>query len=237
MADPVIAEHSQRFFKTAPGQYGHGDIFLGIRVPALRTLVKDCAALPRRDVLTLLRSAFHEERLFALLILVKQFTAADAPRQEAIYTLYLDNTRYINNWDLVDLSAPNIVGAYLADKDKQPLYTLAASDSLWERRIAILATFAFIRQKQFADALAIARLLRDDNEDLLHKAVGWMLREIGKRDLAAEKKFLDKHAPKMPRTMLRYAIEKFPDPDRLAYLAARRHSESSCCKAERRGMK
>ena len=221
MADPVIAEHSQRFFKTAPGQYGHGDIFLGIRVPALRALVKHHADLPRRDVLRLLRSAFHEERLFALLILVKQFTAADAPHQEAICTLYLDNTRYINNWDLVDLSAPNIVGAYLADKDKQPLYALAASDSLWERRIAMLATFHFIRQKQFADALAIARLLRDDKEDLIHKAVGWMLREIGKRNLDAEKEFLNKHAPKMPRTMLRYAIEKFPDPDRKACLAAR----------------
>jgi 3-methyladenine DNA glycosylase AlkD len=217
-ADAAIAEHAQRFFKTAPGQYGHGDIFLGLRVPTLRALVKEFAELPRREILTLLRSAYHEERLFALMLLVRQFDRGDETVRKAIYSQYLKNTRCINNWDLVDLSAPNIVGAYLLDKDRRILYTLAASPVLWERRIAMLATFAFIRKNDFDDALAIARLLLGDREDLMHKAAGWMLREIGKRDLTAETAFLDEHAADMPRTMLRYAIEKFPDPLRRRYM-------------------
>lgn len=218
MADAAIAEHSQRFFKTAPGQYGQGDTFLGIRMPALRSLVREYEDMSRREVVILLRSAYHEERLFALLIWVRQFTRGDAAQREAIYSLYLKNTRTINSWDLVDLSAPNIVGAHLLDKDKRILYTLAASPVLWERRIAILATLHFIRQDEFDDALAIAELLRDDRKDLMHKAVGWMLREIGKRDLKTEIAFLDRHAAKMPRTMLRYAIEKFPAPRRQHYM-------------------
>ena len=217
-ADAAVAEHAQRYFKTAEGQYGFGDRFLGIRVPVLRSLVGRYAALSDRGVLTLLCSPYHEERLFALLVMVKQFACADAAQQQAIFTRYLDHTRYINNWDLVDASAPNIVGAYLYPRSRRPLYILAASPVLWERRIAMLATFYFIRHNDFDDALAVARRLRDDREDLIHKAVGWMLREIGKRDAAAERAFLDEHAACMPRTMLRYAIEKFPEPMRRRYL-------------------
>lgn len=218
LGDPVDAEHLQRFFKTGKGQYGEGDRFLGIRVPTLRAQVKEHPAIPLPQLRKLLRSDWHEERLFALLAMVRHFERSNEDGRAAVYAMYLKNTRYINNWDLVDLSAPNIIGAYLADKDKSPLYVLAASESLWERRIAMLATFAFIRQKQFDHALKIARILRDDTHDLIHKAVGWMLREIGKRDLAAEKKFLDSHAARMPRTMLRYAIEKFSAPQRRLYM-------------------
>ncbi len=218
MADPAIAERSQRYFKTAKGQYGYGDRFLGIRVPALRSQMGPYAQLPRPHILKLLRSAYHEERLFALLLLVRQFERGDDPEKQAIYTLYLEQIHRINNWDLVDLSAPNIVGAFLLDRDKQPLYDLAAALILWPRRIAVLATLTFIRNNRFDDALAIARRLLHDPEDLIHKAVGWILREIGKRRLAVEKAFLDAHADQMPRTMLRYAIEKFPADQRQRYL-------------------
>lgn len=216
--NPAFADHAQRFFKTAPGQYGHGDTFLGIRVPTVRAMVKDYAGLRLTEVVKLLRSSYHEERLFALLVLIRQFDRADPAGREEIYTLYLKHTRSINNWDLVDVSAPNIVGTYLLDKDRHILYTLAASPVLWERRIAMLATFAFIRKNEIDDALAIARLLRDDLEELIHKAVGWMLREVGKRNLNALTMFLDQHAADLPRTMLRYAIEKLPNPKRLHYM-------------------
>ncbi len=218
LADPDIAAHSQRFFKTGTGQYGAGDKFLGIRVPVLRRHVREFQNTPLPQVLRLLRSPFHEERLFALLLMVRQFARGDAASQHAIYTAYLDNTAYINNWDLVDSSAHQIVGAYLAKRSRKPLDRLARSTLIWERRIAIMATLHFIKDHQFSDALRIATMLVHDEEDLVHKAVGWMLREIGKRDRAAERAFLKLHYQTMPRTMLRYAMERFPEAERQRYL-------------------
>ena len=218
LADPEIAQHSQRFFKTGVGEYAEGDQFLGIRVPVLRQQVTQYQDLANEAVVSLLKSQFHEERLFALLLWVKKFQKAADAEQAILYNLYLGNTEYINNWDLVDSSAYQIVGAFLADKDRQPVYQLAQSHGLWDRRIAMIATFHWIRHHDFEDALAIAKLLKDDAEDLMHKAVGWMLREIGKRDAETEKAFLKMHYPYMPRTMLRYAIEKFPEPERQQYL-------------------
>jgi 3-methyladenine DNA glycosylase AlkD len=218
MGDKEDAKFLQGFFKTGPGQYGEGDIFLGIRVPAVRTLAKEYKDLPSETVLSLLKSPYHEVRLFALIWLVNAFAKSDEATQKKIYGLYLANTAYINNWDLVDLSAPKIVGAYLSDKSRKPLYQLAKSKSLWERRIAVLATFWFIRDKQFEDALKIAEILLTDKEDLIHKAVGWMLREIGKRDIKSVEPFLQKHCRTMPRTMLRYAIERFTPAKRRMYL-------------------
>lgn len=218
LADPHIAEQSQRFFKTCPGQYGEGDRFLGIRVPVLREQAKKFKDAPLGEVQSLLKSAYHEERLCALLLLVQKFSQGNPVNQKSVYELYLKNTRYINNWDLVDLSAYWIVGAWLADKDRQPLYTLAHSKRLWERRIAIISTFYFIKNGKFAETLGITALLLTDQEDLMHKATGWMLREVGKRDLSQEKEFLNAHYQQMPRTMLRYAIEKFPENERQKYL-------------------
>lgn len=216
-----IAEHSQRFFKTGKGQYGEGDQFLGIRAPVLREQAKIFKHVPLSDIQVLLGSVYHEERLFALLLLVQKFSKADDQERKILYDFYLKNTKHINNWDLVDLSAYLIVGAYLVDKDRKPLYILARSQSLWERRIAIISTLSFIRKKQFADTLSIAEMLLDDREDLMHKAAGWMLREVGKRNVGVLKKFLDAHGPQMPRTMLRYAIEKLSQSERLKYLNAR----------------
>ncbi len=210
LANPAIAEHSQRFFKTGKGEYGEGDKFLGIRVPVLRKQVGRYKATSLKDVLRLLNSSFHEERLFALLLLVKKFKQANEREKTEIYELYLNNTKQINNWDLVDSSANHIVGAYLENRDKQPIYKLAKSKSIWERRIAIISTFHFIRINQFDDALKISAILINDKEDLIHKAVGWMLREIGKRDHGAEKAFLNQYYKKMPRTMLRYAGARTP---------------------------
>ena len=215
------AKISQSFFKTGPGQYGEGDRFLGTTVPDLRKLSAKYQDLSRKDTASLLQSRWHEERLLALLILVRQYGRADESNRNAIYRLYLANTRYINNWDLVDLSADRIVGAHLFDGDRTPLRKLALSRSLWERRIAILATFHYIKQGDYEDALTVAELLLRDEHDLIHKAVGWMLREIGKRNQAVEERFLRTHAAKMPRTMLRYAIERFPDGLRRRYLNAR----------------
>jgi 3-methyladenine DNA glycosylase AlkD len=212
------ARNLQRFFKTGPGEYGEGDLFLGIVVPDIRTVVKEFQGAPLPDVIRLLKSPIHEERLLALLLLVRAFTKGDDALKKKIYSLYLKNTRYINNWDLVDLSAPNIVGTYLLDRSRKPLYALARFGDLWKRRIAVLSTFAFIRQDDFNDALRIAKVLLTDDHDLLHKAVGWMLREIGKRDMSTEETFLLRHYTKMPRTMLRYAIERFPEKKRKGYL-------------------
>jgi 3-methyladenine DNA glycosylase AlkD len=209
------------FFKTAPGQYGEGDRFLGIRVPVLRTFVRKHETLSLQDIESLLDSPWHEERIVALLILVRRYERGEEADRDAIYDLYLRKTARINNWDLVDCSAPQIVGAHLRDRDRAVLYSLAKSSSLWERRIAILATFHYIRGGDFRDALAIAALLLDDRHDLIHKAAGWMLREIGNRDRAVEEKFLRKHSARMPRTMLRYAIEKFPATLRRTYLEIR----------------
>jgi 3-methyladenine DNA glycosylase AlkD len=209
---------SQRFFKTGPGEYGEGDIFIGIRVPVLRKLVKEYKDLPVSDIKILLRSPLHEERLFAILLFVRKFETGDDDIKKNIYDLYLKSTEFINNWDLVDTSAEHIVGAYLTDKSKRPLYRLAKSNRLWERRIAIMATFHFIKRREFSETLKISNMLLADRHDLIHKATGWMLREIGKRDLKTEETFLKVHYKKMPRTMLRYAIEKFSEKKRQRYL-------------------
>jgi len=218
LAAPDIAEHSQHFFKTGPGEYGEGDIFLGIRVPVLRKHVGTYKNTPLDEVKELLHSPYHEERLFALLLFVAKYQKGDAEQKEVIYRLYMENTAFINNWDLVDSSAPYVIGEYLHGRDKEMLFTFARSESLWERRIAIMATFYFIRNGSFDTALAISDVLLNDSEDLIHKAVGWMLREIGNRDMDTETAFLMSRYKQMPRTMLRYAIEKFPEAQRQAYL-------------------
>jgi len=209
-----------RFFKTGKGEYGEGDQFLGIVVPEQRNLVKKYwKEIEISEVLKLLPSQFHEERLITLLLLVKKFEVGDEKERKIIFDAYLKNTAYINNWDLVDLTAPNIVGAYLQDKKREILYQLARSKNLWERRIAVLATFQFIKNKDPKDTLKISEMLLRDNHDLIHKSVGWMLREVGKRcGEVEEEKFLQKYYQRMPRTMLRYAIEKFPEKKRKAYL-------------------
>jgi len=218
MGDKEQAAISQRFFKTGPGEYGEGDIFLGIKVPVLRELAKVYFELPLKEVKPILGSKYHEIRLLSLFIMVDQFSKGDPKKKKSIYELYLKNTGLINNWDLVDSSAHQIVGPYLMDKSKAPLYELTQSELLWERRIAIMATFYYIKNDKFTDTLKIAGRLLADKEDLIHKAVGWMLREIGKRHLPSEETFLKKHYHDMPRTMLRYAIEKFPEPKRQRYL-------------------
>jgi 3-methyladenine DNA glycosylase AlkD len=218
LANTDRAEFSQRFFKTGPGEYGEGDTFLGLSVPQMRTLAKEYRAISNEEVVNLLQSAIHDERAIALFILVQAFAKGDEAKKRQIYDLYLQQTEFINNWDLVDCSAAQIVGAFLLDKSRKPLYTLARSNRLWERRIAIIATFHFIRQNEFAETLKIAGLLLTDKEDLIHKAVGWMLREVGKRNPGVEETFLIEHYEKMPRTMLRYAIEKFPEDRRQMYL-------------------
>jgi 3-methyladenine DNA glycosylase AlkD len=209
----------QRFFKTGPGEYADGDVFLGIRVPQLRALVRRCAAIDLGQVETLLHSPAHEEPLLALLLMVRDYGRGDDGKRRQIYRLYLDNTRCINNWDLVDSSAEHIVGAHLQGKNRAPLYRMARSRSLWERRIAIMATYRYIKAGEFADTLRIAEMLLGDPEELIHKATGWMLREVGKRGgIAEEKEFLRRNWPAMPRTVLRYAIERFPEPARRRYL-------------------
>jgi 3-methyladenine DNA glycosylase AlkD len=218
LADKEKAKILQGFFKTGPGQYGEGDVFLGITVPALRKLAKECTDTSVADAVELLRSSVHEQRVLALFLLVRAFTQGDDAAKAKIYNLYRKNTRYINNWDLVDLSAPNIVGAYFQDKNRKPLYTFAKSRDLWKRRIAILATYAFIKQNDYDDTLRISEHLLRDDHDLIHKAVGWMLREVGKRSLTVEEEFLQLHYKNMPRTMLRYAIERFPEGKRRKYL-------------------
>jgi 3-methyladenine DNA glycosylase AlkD len=219
LRNPADAAFLAGFFKTGPGEYGDGDLFIGVRVPTIRKVAREFKSLPPAEVVRLLHSEIHEERLAALVILVLQTEKCDAETQKRVYDLYLANTKYINNWDLVDLSAPQLVGAYLYDKNRRPLYRLAKSSRLWDRRISILATFHFIRQGDFDDTLRIAEMLLADPQDLIHKAVGWMLREVGKRDQAALERFLEKHCHTMPRTMLRYAIERFPEKTRRAYLA------------------
>jgi 3-methyladenine DNA glycosylase AlkD len=219
LGSPQDAEFLQRYFRTGPGEYAEGDRFLGIRVPAIRQLVRTYRGTSLDEVAALLQSQWHEARLLALLLLVDTYARGDAATREAVYRLYLGSTRYINNWDLVDLSAPHVVGAHLAGGDRSELERLARSASLWERRIAMLATQHFIRRSEFGTALRIAEILVEDRHDLIHKAVGWMLREVGNRDRAAEEAFLRRHLAVMPRTMLRYAIEKFPPELRRAYLA------------------
>ncbi|MFC1698883.1 DNA alkylation repair protein [Candidatus Omnitrophota bacterium] len=215
------AETLQWFFKTGPGEYAEGDKFIGVKVPHIRAAAKRCADISLVETAKLLKSKIHEERLAALLILVAKYAKANDSDKVKIYTLYLKHTKYINNWDLVDLSAYHIVGAFLVDKSRKPLCDLAQSNVLWERRIAMIATYQYIKHNDFHDACKVARLLLHDTHDLIHKAVGWMLREVGKRDLTTEETFLKKHYKTMPRTMLRYAIERFPGPKRQAYLKGR----------------
>jgi 3-methyladenine DNA glycosylase AlkD len=210
----------QRFFKTAPGEYGYGDVFIGCNVPSVRRVAKKYKKIDLNLLIKLLTSHIHEERLLALIILVLKFEEAKAEAgRKKIYEFYLKNTRYVNNWDLVDLTAPNIVGKFLVNSDKKTLYDLVKSDSLWERRISIIATLNFIRNNSFNDTLKITKLLLSDREDLIHKACGWMLREVAKRKKALVVDFLSKHHKNMPRVMLRYAIERFPDKERKGYLS------------------
>jgi 3-methyladenine DNA glycosylase AlkD len=218
LGSPETAKASAWFFKTGPGQYGEGDCFVGVRVPTLRKLARQYQILPLADVETLLHSEIHEERLLALLILVLAFANAEKVERKTIFDLYLGNTNHVNNWDLVDASAPYLVGAYLIDKNCKPLYRLVKASRLWERRIAIVATQHFIRHGDFADTLEISRLLLGDKEDLIQKATGWMLREVGKRHEPTLEAFLERYAATMPRTMLRYAIERFPEGKRQEYL-------------------
>lgn len=224
LADKKVAEHSQHFFKTGKGEYGEGDVFLGIRVPVIRRLAKKYQQLPLNNIQTLLKSKHHEQRLLALILLVNLFKKSDIKVQKDIFNLYINNVKYINNWDLIDTTTPHIVGAYLFDKDRSLLYEFAASDNLWKRRISVLACFYFIKQNEYDDGLKLAELLLEDNEDLIHKAVGWMLREIAKKDYGITCSFLDKFASCMPRTMLRYALEKFPLPTKQEYMVKKNRS-------------
>ena len=213
------ADILSRFFKTGRGEYGEGDIFIGAVVPDIRKIAKKYQDLPLKIAIKLLRSPIHEERILALLIMVLKFQKAQTEAQKkAVYNAYLANTKYINNWDLVDLSSHEIVGNFLLNKSKKELYSLSKSESLWERRISIVSTHRFIRNGRFKDTLKIARILLKDSHDLIHKAAGWMLREVGKRDLDVLENFLKDHYKSMPRTMLRYSIEKFPENKRLKYL-------------------
>jgi 3-methyladenine DNA glycosylase AlkD len=218
LGNPEAAAFAARYFRTGPGEYGEGDIFLGLRAKVMHALAKEYQSLAHDEVLMLLRSEVHEDRLLALLILVRQTLKSDDALRKRIYHLYLDHTRFVNNWDLVDCSARELVGRYLADKSRWPLDRLAASKMIWERRISIIATGYFIRQGNFADTLRIAEHLLGDRADLIHKATGWMLREVGKRNEPLLEEFLRRHAQAMPRTMLRYAIERFPVEKRKAFL-------------------
>lgn len=232
LANPSKAQILQRFFKTGPGEYGAGDVFLGIQVPLQRQIAKKYAQLKLNDLEKLFHSKIHEYRLVALLILVDQYTRGSQADKNKIFCFYLKNSRFINNWDLVDLSAPKIVGDYLFNyahhptgetspsrhPNKKILYSLAQSKNLWQRRIAVISTLEFIRHYDFGATLKLAKILLTDRHDLIHKAVGWMLREVGKRDQKILEKFLNQHAHQMPRAMLRYALEKLPAPKRKHYL-------------------
>jgi 3-methyladenine DNA glycosylase AlkD len=226
LADPARAAVLQRFFQTGPGQYGEADRFLGLRVPAVRRLARSYRDLGHPALLELLRSPWHEERLLALLILVEQYRRAGAARRAVIYRSYLANTQRINNWDLVDVSAEHIVGAHLDAANLAVLERLAASDLVWDRRIAVIATFRWTKEGNFGPTLHLARLLVGDTHDLIHKAVGWMLREVGKRHRPSEEAFLREHCRTMPRTMLRYALEHFPEVERQRYLRGEARARS-----------
>jgi len=218
-ADPARATHSLRFFRTGPGEYGEGDKFLGLTVPQIRAVAKDFAALPLEETDQLLDSEWHEARLVAVILLANQYAKAkDEMSRRRIYEMYLDRTQRINNWDLVDVSAPGIVGAHLMKRSRAVLRRLAKSRLLWDRRIAIVSTLYFITKGEFDDTLELALVLRGDKHDLIHKATGWMLREVGKRDENVLRRFLDKYAGTLPRTTLRYAIERLPVGARRMYM-------------------
>jgi len=218
LAEPKQQQILQGFFKTGKGEYGEGDIFLGIKVPVQRSLSKKYQTLSVTDIQALLQSKFHEYRFTALILLITHYNKADNHQKSKLFDFYLHNTKHINNWDLVDISAPHIVGDYLLDKPRDILYQLASESNLWEKRIAMIATMTFIKNNEFQDCLQLAEILIDDEHDLIHKAVGWMLREVGKRDKMIEEQFLNKYYKQMPRVMLRYAIEKFDDDKRKFYL-------------------
>jgi 3-methyladenine DNA glycosylase AlkD len=218
LADEERAALCQRYFKTRKGEYGEGDQFIGVAVPGVRRVARKHKEASLVEIKICLQSKIHEERLCALIILTEKYVKAEEKEQKSIYNLYLKNLKYVNNWDLVDQSAPRIVGRYLLDKPKDILYKLVKSKNIWERRVAILSTLNFIVNNKYTDTLKIAEILLFDSHDLIHKAVGWMLREVGKRDLKVEESFLKKHYKTMPRTMLRYAIEKFPEEKRQIYL-------------------
>ena len=218
LSTPEKRDFLPYFFKTGKGQYGEGDKFLGVVVPDTRKIAKKYKEIPFEDVTKLLLSDYHECRLCALLILIEQFKAADASLQKKIFDFYLSNTKRVNNWDLVDLSCRDIVGNYLLDKPRDVLYQLADSSLLWDQRIAVVSTYSFIQISDFADILALSQKLLQHPHDLMHKAIGWMLREVGKRDEKVLMSFLDVHHKNMPRTMLRYSIEKFSPEERAHYM-------------------
>ena len=219
--DPVRAVHTQRYFKTAPGEYGEGDIFIGVRTPLIREVAKQFFKANLLTIKELLYSSIHEERFLALIILVYRFPKAKSEEQQEIFDFYMTHIDQVNNWDLVDTSAASIIGCYLHDKPKKILQGLARRKNLWHRRIAIVATHYFIKQGSYAMTIEIATLLRQDKEDLIQKAVGWMLREVGKKDITPTKAFLNQYASSLPRTMLRYALEKFPLKERQYYMQLR----------------
>lgn len=223
LGDEAYKERIQGYFKTGAGEYGEGDLFIGIRMPALRKEIRKLKDIPVNQMIELLQSVYHEVRMFALLLMVHRFKAKKTSESEKqrIYELYLENSKYVNNWDLVDSSAHHIVGPWLKNRDREVLYDLARSESIWERRIAVLTTFHYIDLGEYEESLRLAALLIHDREDLIHKAVGWMLRKIGNREREVEEEFLRHHYREMPRTMLRYAIEKFPKEVRNDYLKGR----------------
>lgn len=221
-ASPAKQKILTSFFKCGPGQYGAGDQFIGVTVPQVRSLLPQTSGLSFSDVAELIQSPIHEERLLALLILVKRFSKADAAEQKKIFDFYMRFKKFVNNWDLVDQSAAPIVGAYLQKKPRDILFRLARSKSLWDRRIAIVATWYFIRNEDLIMTFELCEKLMGDEEDLMHKACGWMLREAGKRDVNALERFLNKNVSRMPRTMLRYSIEKFSAVDRKRYLKVKK---------------
>ena len=219
LANKEIAQHSLRFFKTDKGEYGHGDIFLGIRAPKIRLIAKKHIDISITDMKTLIQSKYHEERFLGLIILVNKYAKTkDKKNRNQLYKIYVSSFKYINNWNLVDVTCPHVTGKHLIDKDRTILYKWAKSEDLWTKRIAMISTFSFIRKNDLEDTFKIAEILLHDEHDLIHKAVGWMLREAGKRDLKREETFLKKYYKTMPRTMLRYAIEKFPETKRQKYL-------------------
>ena len=219
LANKQIAKNSLRFFKTAKGEYAHGDIFLGVRTPQIRLIAKKHIGISTADMKTLIKSKYHEERLLGLIILVNKYSKSNVKKdRKQLYNIYVSSFKYVNNWDLVDVTCPHVIGKYLMDKDRSILYSWAKSDDLWTRRIAMISTFWFIRKNDLDDTFTIAEMLLNDEHDLIHKAAGWMLREAGKRDLEKEEIFLKKHYKLMPRTMLRYSIERFSEPKRQKYL-------------------
>ena len=219
LANKEIAQHSLRFFKTDKGEYGHGDLFLGVRAPKIRLIAKKHIDISITDMKTLIQSKYHEERFLGLIILVNKYAKTkDKKNRNQLYKIYVSSFKHINNWNLVDVTCPHVTGKHLIDKDRTILYKWAKSEDLWTKRIAMVSTFSFIRKNDLEDTFKIAEILLHDEHDLIHKAVGWMLREAGKRDLKREETFLKKYYKTMPRTMLRYAIEKFPETKRQKYL-------------------